>query len=101
MDPDFVDQAQEDADFEAGSEDMELRAARLEAEAEARMEGEYESAEAHAAYDDYLDTTVDRGADPTAVLSFEEFASRPFVANRSPYPEVLPSAPESEDDIPF
>lgn len=101
-----VDQAQEDAEFEAGAEDLDLRALRLEAEDEARkeaaMEADWENTQAQDAYNDYLDTTVDRGADPSTVLTFEEFVLRPVLVSQGPrIPEALPSAPEDEDDIPF
>jgi hypothetical protein len=90
-----VDPREEAEEFERGSEDMELRAMRLEAEREARCDAEcYE----WAAYQDYLDATAERGT-TEPVLTFEEFIARPAD------PVLPPAEPVEvdfgEDGIPF
>jgi hypothetical protein len=94
---DFVDPREEAEEFERGSEDMELRAMRLEAEREAKADAE---CSAWAVYQDYLDATAERGTAGEPVLTFEEFMGRPFIADPAPL-ATDPSEVLGDDDIPF
>jgi hypothetical protein len=100
-----VDPYAEAMEFEAGSEDMELRGMRLEAELEAEreaaMEAAYDAAEEEAmwadAYSDYLDATVERGGVVMTEAEFRAYYRRTAVAATV---EPVP-ADVAEDDIPF
>ena len=85
---DYADPRAESDDFDRGAEDMELWAARQEAEEECRRE----------AYMGYLDDLEQSGVDASEAMSFEEFL-RPRVRPALP----LPPAPVAgdEDDILF
>lgn len=87
---DFTDQEQEHRDFEAGFEDMELRAMRLEAERANEIEAAMYEAEEEALLEAALDGVGATMAEYEAVLAFvKAFGGT----------ALLPYVPT--DDIPF
>jgi len=87
----FISQEEEDRDFEAGAEDMELRAMRLEAERELAMEAAMAEAEDEA----YLEATLDEIGASRAEYEAVVALSRAFTGMLTPPYDF------GDDDIPF